>query len=191
MLMEDAVLHCIAGGRITVVKGNSYHTGAVNGPLEDTGFKVDGLYDWDRCVPARPRTTANKDGVTVLHPKQHWDYYDFRGAYFRAARNEFPRATVLWKTPNGIEEKQELPNGPWNLSDRLSESYTPTKVGVVVADRSNNYWVEAKGYSKFFPGSVSSMIGVSPSGCQMSFFGTKSHDSSHKVEVRLYATRVC
>jgi hypothetical protein len=191
MFMEDAVLHCIAGGQITVVKGNIFHTGPVDGPLKETGFEAGGNYDWDRCVPTRPRTTVNRDGVTVFHLKQHWDYYDFRGAYFRATRFGFPRATVFWKIPNGVEKKQELPDGPWNSSDRLWESYTPTKVGVIVTDPPHNYWVDSEGYSEFFPGSISSVIGISPSGCQASFFGATFYDSPRRTEVRLYATRVC
>jgi hypothetical protein len=189
--MENAVLHCIAGGRITVVKDNSYHTGFVDGPLTDTGLEAGGNYDWDRCAPTRPLTTVNKDGVTVFHLKQHGDYFDFRDAYFRATRHGFPRATVFWRTQNGVEERQELPDGPWNLSDRLWESYTPTKVGVIVADRPHNYWVDSEGYSKFFPGSISSVIGISPSGCRVSFFGAKFFDTPSRTEVRLYATRVC
>jgi hypothetical protein len=191
IFMEESVLHCIAGGRMTVVKGTNFHTGPVEGPLEDTGLGAAGNYDWDRCTPTRPVTTVKEDGATVFHLKQSWDYYDFRGAYFRAMRYGSPRATVFWKTPNGLEERKELPDGPWNLSDRLWESYTPTKVGVIIADRPHNYWVDSDGYGKFFPGSISSVIGVSPSGCQVSFFGAKFYDAPRRTEVRLYATRVC
>ena len=71
--------------------------------------------------------------------KQHWEFHDFKGAYFRATRFDFfPHTKIFWRPPNGPEKAEELPDGPWSLSDRLWEHYTPTKVGIVVADRPHN-----------------------------------------------------
>jgi hypothetical protein len=193
--MDGALLHCIAAGRIAVVAGaqyhENYHTGRIGHPLADTGLSVGGTYDWDGCTPAEPTRTVGKDGVTVLHVKERWDFFDFKGAYFRATRFGYPRARIFWKAPNGSEQSEELPDGPWNESGRLSEWYTPTKVGVIVTDGPRSYFVDAKGYSTFFPGSISSTIGVSPSGCGVSFFGATFSERPRKTEVRLRVIRLC
>lgn len=188
-LMDGAWLRCIAANRMTIVSGKTYHTGRIGGVMKDTGLEAGRSYDWDRCLPSEPQYIL-KDGRSVPQYQEEWGhFYDFRDAYFQASRKGLPRTQIIWRTLDGREETQDLPKGPWNNWYRLSESYYPTKAGVLVAGRQGNYFVRSKGYKRFFPGSIVSRVGVSPYGCGVAFFGAKS--AGQTTEVKLYTTQVC
>lgn len=192
VLERDAILWCVSRGRMTYAKGGTFLTARFGELPRDTGLEAGATYDWDDCTPSSPKKKwVDKEGNDWIEPMEFKQYYEFKSAHFEATRFGYPQTRITWRYTDGREEHETLPDGPWNKSDRLWESYYPTEAGIIVVDEIHNYLVGSKRYATFFPGIVSSIVGVSPSGCQASFFGTKIDSISRKSEVRLYVVRLC
>jgi|CXWL01.1.fsa_nt_gi hypothetical protein len=192
VLIEQVVLWCVSRGRMTYAKNRQLFTQEFGKKVEPTGLEAGNTYSWDDCIPSPPKSWVNKDGLTIIEPRNFAQFYEFKAAHFSATRFGFPRTRLTWRFLDGREEHEFLPDGPWNWSDRLWESYYPAKVGTIAVDRPRSYFIGPAGYDEFLPGmGVVSVVGISPSGCQAAFFGAKSDAVTKKIEVRLYATRVC
>lgn len=193
ILVNDAVLWCVSRGRMTyAAKNRKYFTAEFGKAAEPTGLEAGRTYNWDDCIPSQPKTRVDKHGVTIVEARSFVQFYEFKAAHFWATRYGYPRTRITWRYLDEREEHEFLPAGPWSSSDKLWESYYPTKVGVIVKDRPRSYFIGHEVYGEIFPGvTIASVIGISPSGCQAAFFGAKVFPDSNKTEVRLYATRVC
>jgi len=100
--------------------------------------------------------------MDYIEAKEFKQYYEFKQAHFEATRYGFPRTRITWRYQDGTEEHSFLPDGPWNRTDRLWERYYPTKVGTIVAERLRNFLVTGDRFEPFFPGVISSVVGISP-----------------------------
>jgi hypothetical protein len=189
--VDDAILVCVSRGRVAYGKSDRLYTQVIGKTVEDTGLEASRTYSWDDCIASKPKTWVGENGINYQEVRDFKQYYDFKRARFEATRYGFPRTKITWRYLDGTEEHSFLIEGPWDKSDRLRESYYPTKVGVIVVDRPRNYLVDPKEFGPFFPGIISSQVGVSPSGCKASFFGTVVGSNDRKTEVRLYAVTLC
>lgn len=190
LYMDKATLRCLSRGRITVYKDGRWFSALAGGVPKDTGLEAGLTYAWNDCLPTVAPRTVDERGIVTVHGKEHQQFYEFKQAYLRADRYNVEKATLIWTSPSGSETKEELIDGPWNMSGRLWESYYPTKAGVIIADDPRNYFAEKTGYREFFPGHVS-FVGISPSGCRAAFFGDTYFSNPRRTEVHLYWVELC